>query len=672
MARGALRGVAFSLGLLAVLIFLFRLPTLFDTESFTQYVPQGAPAQLSQTVIEAHEAAASLSSHGSNISPPPPPPSRVVVLNVGPQGPRPGLHRISGEAAAAAAATPAVAVTMPPADAAMTGSAMPAPGRPERRPCRYERLPLMPLFNESELQARNAQARAVAFAGIRRFALPPAPSVCAARIAPGRVVLQSQLEPHQRFLAAFPAGGEVFAIGTPSRMDLTTMMLEVFPAAEWSDAPTSPWVMLRHAPTGNYLEVVPPGAAEGAWMVRLSPRIQIPRGRGELFCIDPSHGVYSHAARGYVNVRNGVLLRGHDRPNTPAGRVASSRIAVLRVPESAIAIDAEYWRCVHAHMPGTQGGRQGGRGAIPQGRSPHSPVSVSVSAATVRAESVGDNAGSGTRRAADGPLHVLTYATKATPMLCDALLVALVRRVPLTLIGFGDEYRGNFQKLTGAREVVGRLRPDALVLFADAYDVLYAASAEELTEGFQRLRVPPDRVLFMAERGCWPDWDMGPPGRRFCTERYPSSPTPYRYVNSGVWMGHAAAAFRLLTILASYTPGLDDQHVTGHLFVDRPGWFALDRNATLLQSMGAKPFEGDTRLDDSPERRVVNTLTNTTPKVLHFNGGAKGQFGRYRDHLLSRVDCLPIRTGRVATPDGELAFQAICPRHPLPAGRRAC
>ena len=153
-----------------------------------------------------------------------------------------------------------------------------------------------------------------------------------------------------------------------------------------------------------------------------------------------------------------------------------------------------------------------------------------------------------------GALRVLTYATKATPMLCDCLLVALRARVPLTLIGFGEAYHGNFQKLTGARDVVASLPRDTLVLFADAYDVLYSAGADALRDGFAALRVPPSRVLFMGERGCWPDWDMGPPGRRFCLQAYPNSTTPYRYVNSGVWMGRAAAALRLLTVLASCAP----------------------------------------------------------------------------------------------------------------------
>jgi hypothetical protein len=381
------------------------------------------------------------------------------------------------------------------------------------------------------------------------------------------------------------------------------------------------------------------------------------------------------AARGYINVRNQVLLRGHDRPNTPAGRVASSRLSVLRVPDAAAAMDAAYWRCVHEDMPlpklegsssGSGGGGSGGGGGGGGGGSGGGGGGGGSSSGSR----------SGTAGAAD-KLHVLTYATKATPMLCDALLVALVHHIPLTLIGYGDEYRGNFQKLTGARRVVAALPPDALVLFADAYDVLYTAGADALRAGYEALRVPPDRVLFMGERGCWPDADMGPVGHRFCSEEYPTSPTPYRYVNNGVWMGHAAAAFRLLTVLSAYTPGLDDQHVTGHLFVDRHDWFELDRYAQLFQSMHGSADDVTATFADggagggAGTAMARNTLTNSTPTVLHFNGGAKGQFQRYRDHLLSRAPCLPVGAS-IATPDGELPFSDICPRHRLPGLKREC
>ena len=62
-------------------------------------------------------------------------------------------------------------------------------------------------------------------------------------------------------------------------------------------------------------------------------------------------------------------------------------------------------------------------------------------------------------------------------MLCDALLVNALTGVRITLLGWGETYRGNFQKLRGARSHVGSLPPSDLVLFADAYDVLYSADA---------------------------------------------------------------------------------------------------------------------------------------------------------------------------------------------------
>ena len=164
---------------------------------------------------------------------------------------------------------------------------------------------------------------------------------------------------------------------------------------------------------------------------------------------------------------------------------------------------------------------------------------------------------------------------------------------------------------------------------------------------------------------------MGPPGRAFCTVRYPRSPTPYRYVNSGLWVGRAAAAYKLFTELVAYTPGLDDQHVVGHIFVDLLERFALDRRATLLQSMhgGGGEVRPLRTAEGAPVLR--NALTNTSPVVLHFNGGAKRSFATYRDHLLSDASCQTLREyshGSIHTPDGPLPFQKVCPaaRFPLP------
>ena len=66
-----------------------------------------------------------------------------------------------------------------------------------------------------------------------------------------------------------------------------------------------------------------------------------------------------------------------------------------------------------------------------------------------------------------------------------------------------------------------------------------------------------------------------------------------------------------------------------------------------------------------------NTRTNTTPPVLHFNGGAKDQFKRWRDHLLGGARCAPT-DGVIDAPGGALPYAKICPHHPLPKGLRPC
>lgn len=410
-------------------------------------------------------------------------------------------------------------------------------------------------------------------------------------------MIRSEVRP-RRLFAAFPGGGEVFAIGVLGRMPLRRLVLEVAVAnvteayvTHATASRSAAWMRLVQRSTGRVLHVVPPGAAASAWMVMLGPPSDVSMS-GDLFCVDARHGLYSWVTRGYVNLRGEVLLRGHgDDQTQAAGRINSSRVSVLRVPATALGADDAYWRCM-----------SGARGA------------AASSSATSRAAAPSSATS----------LRVLTYATQPTAMLCDSLLVALHARVPLTLLGFGELYAGNFQKLRSARAHVRRLPAEALVLFADAYDVLYAGGAEGILERWRRLNVSHERILFQGERGCWPDWDMGPHGRRFCEQQYPASPTPYRYVNSGVWMGHAAVAARLLTELVAYTPGLDDQHVTGHIFVDYNDRFVLDQNATLFQSMhGDGNNVGFTTSASDGAPTLFNALTHTLPLVLHFNGGAK-------------------------------------------------
>ena len=85
----------------------------------------------------------------------------------------------------------------------------------------------------------------------------------------------------------------------------------------------------------------------------------------------------------------------------------------------------------------------------------------------------------------------------------------------------------------------------------------------------------------------------------------------------------------LLTELQAYTPGLDDQHVVGHMFVDRPDAFALDYNSSLFQSLQGDGVGAPVAVHPAGGGRAVrNSVTGSSPLVLHFNGGAYRMFKR--------------------------------------------
>jgi len=68
------------------------------------------------------------------------------------------------------------------------------------------------------------------------------------------------------------------------------------------------------------------------------------------------------------------------------------------------------------------------------------------------------------------------------------------------VLGFGDVYKGNFQKLESARAHVAALPADDIVLFGDAYDVLYLGDEAALLDKYDAMGIEPSRVLFQAEK----------------------------------------------------------------------------------------------------------------------------------------------------------------------------
>lgn len=178
-------------------------------------------------------------------------------------------------------------------------------------------------------------------------------------------------------------------------------------------------------------------------------------------------------------------------------------------------------------------------------------------------------------------------------------------------------WNGFFDKVKFTLNAIRGLPDDDIVCFVDGFDVLaVCGSADEITSKFKSYNC---EILFGAELNCWPGEYKG---------RYPAMnyiKGGYRYLNSGGFIGYKRAIMALYTwktleeiahicktcggdqgyfieyFLANYTEGCG---------------LMLDWKALVFQNM----FSVDWNEIHIEEGRVVNSLLETKPCFLHFNG----------------------------------------------------
>ncbi len=78
--------------------------------------------------------------------------------------------------------------------------------------------------------------------------------------------------------------------------------------------------------------------------------------------------------------------------------------------------------------------------------------------------------------------HAVTYASHrgSDERFCMALESAARHKIRLTILGWGIPWRGLFQKLEAAMELAENLPSDDVVLFVDAFDVLFTNTSSQV------------------------------------------------------------------------------------------------------------------------------------------------------------------------------------------------
>ena len=196
-----------------------------------------------------------------------------------------------------------------------------------------------------------------------------------------------------------------------------------------------------------------------------------------------------------------------------------------------------------------------------------------------------------------------------TPLLAEPGTVSLA-------IGFAPKLR-----LVAA--FAGSVAPTDTVLFLDAYDTLIqapspAALLAQYTDALATYHAPPGAVLVAAERNCFPDAGLAGTYPRCAV--FPDS--PYRYLNSGAYIGSAASLRRLFDALgvATMAASTDDQRALTalHLSGSQRDVLFLDTGARLFFCLALGVHDAVAPV--APGAPWRNGATNSSPGVIHGNG----------------------------------------------------
>lgn len=223
-------------------------------------------------------------------------------------------------------------------------------------------------------------------------------------------------------------------------------------------------------------------------------------------------------------------------------------------------------------------------------------------------------------------MKVITVANKkpAEPYyLFDEFLTSLKRHghEPL-ILGWGEPWGGLGAKprlLKKAIEI-GRIT-DERMIFADSFDLVFACSPEIIDE--HALEFYGEEIVWNAEKSCFPDQSLA--------EKHPTSPTSFKYLNSGFGIGRTEDFLRMLEWMKAdeipddsrdaegYGIHPNDQDFVMRALVSGELGMKLDHHAILCQTLcGVEESE----LDFSGPF-IANRETGSFPCVFHFNGPGK-------------------------------------------------
>lgn len=180
------------------------------------------------------------------------------------------------------------------------------------------------------------------------------------------------------------------------------------------------------------------------------------------------------------------------------------------------------------------------------------------------------------------------------------------------------------------------------LIFSNAFDVLFIAHPDEVADRWLKMYDGND-VMFNCEKHLFPG--------TWLADRFPDTGSPWRYLNSGLYIGKPATILAMLEAMwldeicddykaedelhGKRQVNVVDQHWFHLMYAVQPVPITLDTDCHCFQSLSACSWD---EFDISQPGKVVNKVTGATPLVLHCNGGAKNEM---LPDLCRKFGCTP-------------------------------
>ncbi|VDD94380.1 unnamed protein product [Enterobius vermicularis] len=234
-------------------------------------------------------------------------------------------------------------------------------------------------------------------------------------------------------------------------------------------------------------------------------------------------------------------------------------------------------------------------------------------------------------------LLAVTVATDETDGLRRLQRSAEAFHIDLHVFGLGEKWiGGDVRNGPGGGQKIRILqkhlkqyrdRQDVVVLFVDAFDVIFNGYGEEIMSRFLS-DFKDYRVVFSAESFCWPDPEL--------SEAYPLVQFGKRYLNSGLFMGYAPEIWKLINLVPVQDSD-DDQLYYTRIYVDRESRrsleFTLDSLSRIFQNLNGAAKDLSLEFKENDYAVLHNIPYSTHPLILHGNGPSKSYLNYLGNYL---------------------------------------